>query len=199
MPYRAEGKDAQSPTAYTSGSEVRSAASAVTDPSGPRAMPEPASQPVAGRAPIPTTTAPAATVRPSARTTLPGSIRGHRGAGEQFGAALRVPAGHRGGDLGGQDARERPVGGLDDGDLAARLAGCGGELGADPARADDHDGVLLVEDRPQPCGVVEGAQQMHAGHPLGAGQHHRFGAGGDDQDVVRDGARLGVQFVRVGP
>jgi hypothetical protein len=103
------------------------------------------------------------------------------------------------GDLGGQDARERPVGGLDDGDLAARGAGRGGELRADPSGADDHDGVLLTEDRPQPCGVVEGAQQMDAAHTLRARELDRFGAGGDDQDVVRDGARRGVQFVRRGP
>lgn len=123
----------------------------------------------------------------------------HRRAREEFGTALRVPAGHRGGDLGGQNACQRPVGGLDDGDLAARGARRGGELRADPARADDHDGVLLVEYRPQPCGVVEGAQQMDAGHALGAGQYHRLGAGGDDQDVVRNGSGQGVQFVRAGP
>ena len=60
---------------------------------------------------------------------------------------VRVPGGHRGGDLGGQRAGQRPVGGLDDGDRAAGLAGRGGELGADPARADDHDVVLPREHR----------------------------------------------------
>ena len=65
---------------------------------------------------------------------------------------------------------ERAVGGLDDGDRAAGLAGGGGELRADPARADDDDVVLPLQDGPQPCGVVEGAQQVDAGHALGAGQ-----------------------------
>ncbi len=58
--------------------------------------------------------------------------------------------------------------------------------------------MLPGEHRPQPFGVVQGAQQVHAGHALGAGQGDRFGAGGEDQDVVRDRARLGVQLVRGG-
>lgn len=56
----------------------------------------------------------------------------------------------------------------------------------------------LGEHGPQPLGVVQGAQQMHAGHALGPGQPHGFGAGGEDQDVVRHDPGLGVQFVRVG-
>ena len=112
----------------------------------------------------------------------------------QCDAALRVPGGHRARDLGGQGARERAVGGLDDGDGTARRAGGRGELGADPARTDDHDVVLSAEDGTQPRGVVEGPQQMDAGDGPGAGQGDRLGAAGDDEDVVRDGSRLGFQF-----
>jgi len=63
------------------------------------------------------------------------------------------------------------------------------------ARPDDHDVVLACEDWPQPLGVVEGAQQMHPGYALGARQPDRFGAGREDQDVVRDGPVGGVQLV----
>ncbi|MDH6610637.1 hypothetical protein M2164_006272 [Streptomyces sp. SAI-208] len=112
--------------------------------------------------------------------------------------AYRVPGGHRRGHLGGQRAGERPVGGLHDRHRAARLARGGGELGADPARADDHDVVLPGEHGPQPLGVVQRAQQMHPGHALGARQPDRFGAGGEDQDVVRERPGLGVQFVCLG-
>lgn len=55
--------------------------------------------------------------------------------------------------------------------------------------------MLPGEHGPQPFGVVQGAQQVHAGHALGAGQPDRFGAGGEDEDVVRDGAGPGVQLV----
>ena len=116
----------------------------------------------------------------------------HARVGTQIGARVGVPGRHRGGHLRGQRAGERPVGGFHDGDRAARLARGGGELGADPARADDHDVVLPGEHGPQPLGVVQGAQQMHARHALGAREHDGFGAGGEDQDVVRDrsGERL---------
>lgn len=70
-----------------------------------------------------------------------------------------------------------------------------GELGADPAGADDHDVVLPGENRPQPLRVVQGAQQVHAGHTLRAGQPDRLGARGEDEDVVGDGTGPGVQFV----
>lgn len=120
---------------------------------------------------------------------------GHARVGDEFDAVLRVPVGHRGGDLCGQGAREGPVGRLDDGDRAAGLAGGRGEFRADPARADDHYVVLLDEHGAQPCGIVEGAQQMNPGNALGARQRDRLGAAGDDQDVVRDGSRLGVQFM----
>ena len=143
-------------------------------------MPEPASQAVAGRAPMPTTTASAGSRVPSSRTTAPGSTRSTRAWVRSVDAAVGVPGGHRCGHLGGQRPGQRPVGGLDDRDRAARLARGGGELGADPARADDHDVVLPGEHGPQPLGVVQGAQQVHAGHALGAGQRDRFGAGGED-------------------
>ncbi|GFM96590.1 hypothetical protein Sfulv_14010 [Streptomyces fulvorobeus] len=52
---------------------------------------------------------------------------------------------------------------------------------------------------PQPCGVVEGAQEVDARHPLGTGQHEGPRARGDDQGVVRDRAAPGVQFVCRGP
>lgn len=95
----------------------------------------------------------------------------------------------------GRAPHEGAVGGLDDGDGAARLARGGGELGADPARADDHDGVAAGQDGTEPFGVVEGPQQMDTGDALGAGQGDRLGAGGDDQGVVADGPGLGVDLV----
>lgn len=55
--------------------------------------------------------------------------------------------------------------------------------------------MLPFEDRPQPGGVVQRAQEVDARDALGAGQHQGFGAGGDDQDVVGDGPGRGVQFV----
>lgn len=58
--------------------------------------------------------------------------------------------------------------------------------------------MLPGEHRAQPLGVVQGAQQMHTRHTLRAGQPDRFGTGGEDQGVVRDGPGLGVQFVRFG-
>ncbi|GAA3237785.1 hypothetical protein GCM10020256_57570 [Streptomyces thermocoprophilus] len=36
---------------------------------------------------------------------------------------------------------------------------------------------------------------MHAGDAVGAGQPRRFGTGGEDQHVVRDGPGLGVHLV----
>lgn len=122
----------------------------------------------------------------------------HARVGAQFDAGVGVPGGHRRGHLGRQRTGERPLGRLDDRHRAARLARGRGELGTDPARADDHDVVLAGEHGPQPLGVVQGAQQMHSGHAFGARQTDRFGAGGEDQDVVRDGSGLGVQFVRAG-
>ncbi len=119
----------------------------------------------------------------------------HARVGAQFGPAVGVPGGHRRGHLGGQRARERPVRGLHDRHRAARLARGGGELGADPARPDHHDVVLPGEHGPQPLGVVQGAQQMHPGHALGARQPNRFGTGGQDQHVVPDGPLGGVQLM----
>ncbi len=58
--------------------------------------------------------------------------------------------------------------------------------------------MLAGEHRPQPFGVVEGAQQMHTGYTLGARQPDRFGAGREDQGVVRDGSVRGVQLVLAG-
>ncbi len=119
----------------------------------------------------------------------------HARVGAQHGARVLVPAGHRGGDLGGQRPGQRPFGGLHDGHRAARLARGRGELRADPARADDHDVVPAGQHRTQPLGVVQGAQQMHTGHALRAGQPDGFGAGRDDQDVVRHGPVLGGELV----
>lgn len=113
----------------------------------------------------------------------------------QRGSGGGVPGGHRRGHLGGQRPRERPVGGFHDGHRAARLTRGRGELGADPARADHHDVVLPGEHRPQPLGVVQGAQQVHPGDAVGARQPDRFGTGGEHEDVVGHRALGGVQFV----
>ncbi len=147
---------------------------------------------------MPTTTAPAGTREPSSSTTAPGSMRSTRAWMRRSAPLSAYQAVIGAATSSGQRPGERPVGGLHHGDRAARLARGGGELRADPAGTHDHDVVLLGEDRPQPLGVVQRAQQMHAGHTLGAGQPDRLRSGREDQDVVRHGTLGGVQLVVVG-
>lgn len=174
---------------------MRSALSAVTEPSGPSATPEP-HEPAGGGAGADADDDGPGGQDPAVREDdgpLLDAV--DPGAGEELGAAVGVPGGHRGGHLGGQGARQRAGGGLDDGDGAARGAGGGGELRADPARPDDDHVVLPVQDGPQPGGVVEGAQEVDAGHALGAGQGHGLRAGREDQDVVGHRPVGGVQHM----
>ncbi|CAM5522222.1 hypothetical protein STENM223S_07470 [Streptomyces tendae] len=138
---------------------------------------------------MPTTTAPAGSRVPSSRSTAPGSTRATRAWVRSVAPASAYQAVIGAATSAGSTPRQRPFVGLHDGDPAVRLAGGGGELRADPARAHDHDVVPRGEHRPQPFGVVQGAQQVHAGDAVRAGQPHRFGAGGEDEGVVRDGAR----------
>ena len=69
--------------------------------------------------------------------------------------------------------------------VQAALTRRGGELRADPARADDHDGAAAIEPRPQRVAVVDVAQQVHAVE-LRAGdrQPSRLGAGCEQEPVV---------------
>lgn len=55
--------------------------------------------------------------------------------------------------------------------------------------------MLLGQHGAQPLGVVQGPQQMDAGHSLRAGQLDRLRAGRQDQDVVGHRSRLGVQLM----
>ena len=99
--------------------------------------------------------------------------------------------------------------------LHAALARRGGDLAADPARADDDEPSAGVEHGAQRVGVLDGAQDVDAveigagdrraaglraggeqqrvvGHALAAGEHDRAGA-----DVERLDRRLGAQLDRV--
>ena len=187
-PYRPDGNEAQSPTAYTSGAEVRRWSSATISPTGAEldARNRPARPWRAGRRYRRRRRPRAAASRRRAPPRRARRAPRARGCA----APPRCPRTRRpsGGHLLGQHTGERPVGGLHDGHRAARLARRRGELRADPARADHHDVVLPGEDGAQPLGVVERAQQMDAGYALGARQLDRLGAGGDDEDVVRNRA-----------
>ncbi|CAM5637688.1 hypothetical protein SGLAM104S_06646 [Streptomyces glaucescens] len=161
-------------------------------------MPEPASQAVAGRAPMPTTTAPAGSRVPSPRTTAPGSTRSTRASSRSsapasaYQAAIGAATSAGSAPASGRAAASTTV--------TAQPASRAAVANSAPIQpgADDHDVVLPAEHRPQPLGVVQGAQQVHPGHALGARQRDRRGAGGDDQDVVRHRSGLGVQLVAGG-
>lgn len=118
---------------------------------------------------------------------------GDHGAQAQVDARLGVPGGGVRADL-AERGGQRGAGGLDDGHGAARPAGGGGHLGADPARADDGDPGPLAEQGTQPERVVDGAH-----HVLGAvsAQPDRAGAGGDDQAVVGQFALGGLDHAGV--
>ena len=98
-------------------------------------------------------------------------------------------------DLGGQRPGQRPVGGLDDGDLAARPRGPRWRTRRRSSpRPTTTTCRAAVEDGAQPRGVVQGAQQVHArARPRCPGRRDRFGAGGEDQRVVRDRPAAGVR------
>ena len=63
-----------------------------------------------------------------------------------------------GADLLAEHALERHRCRLDDGHVEAALAGGGGNLGADPAGADDHHRAAAVESLAQGVGVTDAAQ-----------------------------------------
>ncbi len=58
--------------------------------------------------------------------------------------------------------------------------------------------MLPGEHRAQPFGVVQGAQQVYAGHAFGAGEPDGFGAGRQDEGVVGHGPLGGVEEVVAG-
>lgn len=96
---------------------------------------------------------------------------------------------------GSQLVAERVAHGLDgvgdEGDLAAQTAGHRGGLGADETTA-DHDQVWLSgQVLAQGDGVLQGAQDVHPTHPVGAGQTAGPGAGGHHQRVVTHEAAIG--------
>ena len=67
-----------------------------------------------------------------------------------------------GADLGAEHPLERDRGRLDDRDLEAALTRRGGDLGADPARADHDHRAAAVEPLAQGVGVLDAAQVQDA-------------------------------------
>ncbi len=92
------------------------------------------------------------------------------------------------GDLVAQHPAQRQRVLLDDGDRAAVLAGGGSGLQADPAGADHHHVLVLLEGREQFVRLIQGPQVPHAGE-FGArsGEPAHPGAGGEQQLVVVNG------------
>ncbi len=78
---------------------------------------------------------------------------------------------------------------LDEGDLLAEQASRSGDLGADPARADDDQPGGAAQREPQRVGVGERAQVVHTAK-VGAGEREapRRSAGGEQQAVIAEGA-----------
>ena len=102
-----------------------------------------------GVAPMPTTTASQSIVRPSCvrtRSTLPSPSNDVDGRSEQhLDAVVEVDVAVDRADLGPEHALERHRVRRDDGDVEAALAGGGGDLGADPAGADDDQPAAGVQ------------------------------------------------------
>ena len=74
---------------------------------------------------------------------------------------------------------------FDDGDVEAALPGRRGDLGADPAGADDDDRAAAVEPLAQRVGVLDAAQVEHAVERFARDREAaRLGAGAEQQPVV---------------
>lgn len=105
---------------------------------------------------------------------------------------LGVQVGEDLADLGAQHRVQRGLVRFDDGDLGPVAARGSRDLQADPAPSRDHQVAVVPAERgqdvPQPVGVGEPAQMVHAREP-GAGdvQAARLGAGRQQQLVVVDG------------
>ena len=103
-------------------------------------------------------------------------------------------------DLRAQHPLQRQRGHLDHRHLAALLASRGGDLGADPTRADDHQALPALDSLGDPLRVGEGAQVVDAVE-LGAGNVEAAGpgAGRQQQPVVAESPiALEQQLLRPG-
>ncbi len=97
---------------------------------------------------------------------------------------LDVDIGHQRADLLPQDPTERRGHGIDHGDVETPPPTGGSDLCADEACTDDSDSRRAsVERGPQRVCVIEGSQDVHARHVLGAGQGATAGASGDHHCV----------------
>ena len=144
---------------------------------------------VRGATPIPTTTRSQST-RPSprrTRSTGPSPSNASTPAPrQQLDAVLDVDVAVDAAELRAQDALERHRRRLDRRvTSSAALARGRRDLGADPARADDHHRAAAVDPLAQRVGVVERAQVVDAVESApGIGSAARLGAGGEQQAVV---------------
>ncbi len=86
--------------------------------------------------------------------------------------------------LGAERSFEGDRQGLDDGHVEITFATAGGDLGADEACTDHDDAARpAVEGSTDGDGVVEGAQHVHAGDVVGAGEGSGRCTGGHDELV----------------
>ena len=108
----------------------------------------------------------------------------HADAQAQVDAVVRVQFGADRAEHRAQRAFHRHRGGLDDRHVVAEQAAGGRHLGADPARADDHDPDAGTQICLQRKGIVNGAQRVDTGQGFGARQRAGAAAGGD-HDAVR--------------
>ena len=95
-----------------------------------------------------------------------------------------------GAHLAAEHALQRDRVRVDDGDVKAALPRRGGELGADPAGADDDDRAAALEPFAQCVGVADAAQVVHAiQRRRPARETARLGPGGEQQPVVVQATR----------
>ena len=120
--------------------------------------------------------------------TLDGTValeRGDAGFQEELDAVLAVEVAVDRADLEPEHALERHRLRRDDGHVHAALTSRGGDLGPDPAGADDDEPAAGLQTRPQRVAVGERAQEVHAVElRAGDAQRPRLRAGGQQQPVV---------------
>jgi putative membrane protein len=117
---------------------------------------------------------------------------GDLGAAAQVHAVVGVELGEDQAHLGAEDAFERLRAVPEDRDVAAELAGGGGDLHADPAVADDGGLLGGAEGGGEEVGLLDGAEQVHALEVrAGDGERARAGAGGEQELLVVDGGAVG--------
>jgi hypothetical protein len=110
----------------------------------------------------------------------------HRDTGAQGRAVPGVQSAEQRTDLVADCAGQGRTHGLEDGDLQTLGSGGGGDLGPDESGTDDHDRPGLVERPPQSQAIGVGAQHVHGGVVVSAGQVADTTASGEHQGVVPD-------------